>query len=147
MARKNKSRPISFVLDGSVTLAWYFAEEADAYAAWVVEQLAKVRCIVPSVWPLEVVNALVKAERRKRSTEAQAAKWLPFLQSLPIDIEHMAAATAWGDVLRLARSHNLSAYDATYLELALRSRLPLATLDEPLRIALRAAGGALFLAE
>jgi predicted nucleic acid-binding protein len=143
-----KKKPLqSFVLDSSVTLAWYFADEANAYANGVAERLAKVRGIVPSIWPLEIANVLVASERRKRSTQAQAARWLSGLQLLPIDIEHTVVATAWGEVLRLARTHDLSAYDASYLELALRCGLPLATLDEPLRQALRRVGGALYLAE
>jgi hypothetical protein len=77
MARKpRKHRAEEFVLDGSVTLAWYFKDEADDYADAVAVRLPAVQALVPGIWPLEIANAIVMGERRKRSTEAQAAKWL-----------------------------------------------------------------------
>ena len=142
---KRKKRTDKFVLDSSVTLAWYFADEADPYANAVAGQLPTARAIVPGIWPLEVANVILMGERRKWSTEAQAGKWLKYLSRLPIEVEEMTTAIAWGEVVRLAREHNLSAYDAAYLELALRLGLPLATLDDRLRTALRAVGGTLYL--
>jgi predicted nucleic acid-binding protein len=147
MAKRPRKKPEAFVLDSSIALAWYFVDEADAYANAVAARLPKARAIAPGIWPLEIANAVVMGERRGRSTEAQAAKWLRFLLALPIDVEPTLPRTAWGDVLRLARTHELSAYDASYLELALRHGLPLATRDDPLRAALRAAGGRLYLAD
>jgi predicted nucleic acid-binding protein len=143
-ARQAKQRREDFILDSSVTLAWFFADEADAYADAVARRLPAARAVVPAVWPLEIANALLVGERRKLSTETQAGRWLGQLAALPVEVEEMTPATAWGEVLRLARDHTLSAYDAAYLELALRRRLPLASLDERLRAALRAVGGALY---
>jgi predicted nucleic acid-binding protein len=147
MTRRGKKKPAEFVLDSSVALAWFFADEANAYANDVAYRLGSARALVPAIWPLEIANTVVKGERRKRCTEAQAARWLTYLQGLPIDVESPQSAFAWGDVLRLAREHQVSAYDAAYLELALRRSRPLATLDDGLRRALRAAGGVLFLTE
>jgi predicted nucleic acid-binding protein len=142
--KARKSRAEQIVLDGSLTLAWYFKDEANAYADAVATRFPDVRAVVPAIWPLEVANALIVGERRKRSTEAQAARWLGFLASLPVTIDEETTARAWSDTLRLARSHRLSAYDASYLELALRRGLSLATLDGPLKDAANAVGVALF---
>jgi predicted nucleic acid-binding protein len=97
------------VLDRSVTLAWYFADEANAYADAVAQGLANGEALVPSLWPLEVANALLMGERRKRSTEAQAAAFLARLETLPIVIDDQTRAKAWGVTLRLARAQDLSA--------------------------------------
>jgi predicted nucleic acid-binding protein len=129
-----------FVLDGSVAVAWYFKDEADPYADAVAACFPGERAVVPSVWPLEVANAVLMGERRKRSTEAQAAKWLAYLHSLPVTVDDETSARAWSDVLSLARAHKLSAYDAAYLELALRRGLPLATLDDKLKAAAQTVG-------
>jgi predicted nucleic acid-binding protein len=138
MAKKATAKP--FVLDGSVALAWYFKDEADPYADAVAASIPGRQPVVPTVWPLEVANAVLMGERRKRSTEAQAARWLAYLGSLPITVDDATTARAWSDVLHLGRAHSLSAYDAAYLELALRRGLPLATLDDKLKVAAAAAG-------
>jgi predicted nucleic acid-binding protein len=129
-----------FVLDGSLALAWYFKDEADPYADAVAVRLPAAHAAVPVIWPLEVANAMLMGERRQRSTEAQAAKWLGYLGSLPIAVDDETNDRAWGDVLSLARAHRLSAYDAAYLELALRRGVPLATLDDKLKAAASAVG-------
>jgi predicted nucleic acid-binding protein len=143
--RRSKRKPAAFILDGSVTLAWFFEDETDAYAEAVQDSLTSAVAVVPSLWHLEVANALLVGERRKRTTEAKVTLFLTLLASLPISVDAETPARAWKDTLVLARSHNLSAYDAAYLELALRQGLPLATLDEPLRAALRAVGNILYL--
>jgi predicted nucleic acid-binding protein len=139
---KKKPQPASpaFVLDCSVTLAWYFEDEAEAYADTVQEALAKAPAIVPSLWALEVANVLLIGERRQRTTEARASQFITLLKSLPIHIDEGGAEHVWTDVLRLGRTHGLSTYDAAYLELALRAGLPLASLDGPLKTAALAAG-------
>lgn len=141
MARKkSKSKPITFVLDGSITLAWFFEDEADAYAEAVEDSLTEASAIVPSLWPLEVANAALVGERRKRTTEAKVTQFFSLLKSLPISTDDETAARAWQETLQLARTHSLSVYDAAYLELAMRRDLPLATLDEDLENAAAAAG-------
>ena len=121
MAKKRgRAKAREFVLDCSLTMAWYFRDESNAYAKAVRKGLTASTAVVPGLWPLEVANVLVLAERRQRSTAADAAKWLSFLRLLPIRIDAETAARAWSDTLPLARSHGLSVYDAAYLELAVR---------------------------
>lgn len=134
------------VLDGSLTLAWYFSDEVDPYADAVAKGLASREALVPSLWRLEIANTLIIGERRKRSTEAQAAAFLARLEVLPIVIDDETDARAWSETIRLARTHTLSAYDAAYLELAMRRGLPLASLDDQLKAAAKAVGVPLFLA-
>ena len=141
MAKKaRKPGRAEFVLDGSLALAWYFKDEADPYADAVAARFPAGRAVVPLIWPLEVANAVLMGERCQRSTEAQAAKWLTYLGLLPIAVDDETNDRAWSEVLSLGRAHRLSAYDAAYLELALRRGLPLATLDEKLRAAASAVG-------
>ena len=128
------------MLDGSITLAWFFEDEADAYAESVEDALASAAAVVPALWPLEVANGLLMAERRKRTTEAKVTQFVALVTSLPISIDDETAARAWQDSLHLARAHTLTVYDAAYLELALRRGLPLATLDERLKKAAAAVG-------
>ena len=129
-----------FVLDNSIVMSWIFEDETSAYAEAVLARLASTRAVAPSLWPLEVANALLAGERRKRIAEAKMIQWLAVLGALPIDVDGETAAHAWGDTIALARGHKLSAYDGAYLELAIRRRLPLATLDGPLKAAAKAVG-------
>jgi predicted nucleic acid-binding protein len=138
--KKGKVTAGAFVLDGSVTVAWFFEDEADAYAEAVEDALASAAAVVPALWPLEVANALLVGERRRRTTEAKVTQFLPLLKALPITTDDETAARAWQESLYLARAHNLSVYDAAYLELALRRGLPLATLDGKLKAAAAAVG-------
>jgi predicted nucleic acid-binding protein len=135
-----KAPRIGLVLDCSIVMAWHFADEADSYADRVARDLAKGAAIVPAIWPLEVANVLAIGERRGRSTPAQAARLLRSLAALPIAVDPDTNRHAWESTLALARARGLSAYDAAYLDLALRRGLPLATLDDRLRAAAIAAG-------
>jgi predicted nucleic acid-binding protein len=128
-ARKNPETKTQLVLDCSVVLAWFFSDEKDAYADQVAVSLTTATAIVPAIWPLEVANTLLVGERRKRCTHAQAASFLAGLACLPIRIEDQTSTLAWSSIYPLARAHQLSAYDAAYIELALRDALPLCTLD------------------
>lgn len=138
--QKSKTKALAFVLDCSLTVAWFFDDEANAYALAVEDSLAAASAVVPSHWPLEVANALLMGERRKRTTEAKVTTFLGLLQSLPIAADDETMNRAWQESLGLARTHQLSVYDAAYLELALRRGLPLATLDQALRAAGNACG-------
>ena len=91
-----------------------------------------------------MTNSLVVGERRGRNTQANTVQWTGFLGSLPILIDEETTARAWTDTAKIARSWNLSGYDASYLELALRLGVPLATLDEKLKAAATAAGVPLY---
>lgn len=140
-----KKQAQDFILDASVALSWYFKDEANAYADSVAAACATSNIIVPSLWFLEIANIIVMGERRGRSTVAQAATWLGFLESLPIITDEAPASGTCNNIINLARSYELSAYDAAYLELALRRSLPLATLDKKLRAAAKAAGITLYM--
>ncbi len=133
-----------FVLDCSLTMAWCFDDEATPETDRIRDALAGVRAIVPSLWPIEVANAFLVGERRKRLDEARGRRFLSLLGHLPILVDDETAARAWADTGYLARARQLSAYDATYLELALRRGLPLACLDGKLKAAARAAGVLIF---
>ena len=126
-----------FVLDASIVMAWCFADEADAYADKVLDALITAKASVPSIWPFEIGNVLLVAERRKRLSEADSARFLALLWQLPIAVEPEPPQRMLREILALARGCKLSTYDASYLDLAMRYGLPLATNDEELRKAAR----------
>lgn len=134
------TKPNGFVLNGAVTLAWYFMDEADAYADIVLESLAETEAVVPAHWALETANALLTSERRGLSTEDQATTWVRLLRGFPIRIDEETAARVSDDTLSIARIHSLAPCDASYLELAIRRGLPLATLDAKVKAAAQAVG-------
>jgi predicted nucleic acid-binding protein len=133
-----------FVLDWSVTLAWCFADEATAFTDGVRDSLANMRAVVPSIWLLEAANATTVGERRGRLDEARSRRFFVLLEALPIIVDKETGTRAFGYIVHLARAHQLSAYDAAYLELAIRRGLPLACLDSKLKTAAAAAGVVLF---
>ena len=134
MARKKAGlRQVAFVLDCSVTVAWFFEDEASSYAESVEDSLVAVAAVVPALWHLEVANAVLVGERRGRTTEAKAGVFLTLLTALPISSDDETQRRAWHETMNLARAHRLSLYDAAYLELAMRRGLPLATLDDKLK--------------
>ena len=134
---------MSFVLDSSVTLRWCFEDErtdaTDALLTQVVESGAE----APSLWPLEILNALSMAERRRRINADRRQRLCGFLHDLPVNIDAETASRGWAATSQLAARFKLTLYDAAYLELAQRLNLPLATLDKELRAAGRALGSAL----
>ena len=133
-----------FVVDASVTLAWCFPGEGTNGTEALLDQLATgSAAIAPSIWPFEVANALLMGERRKRITMAQVTAMLERIAGLPISLDPIWLDSLFGQVLSLARQQHLTEYDASYIELALRENLPLATLDDQLRRAARNAGIAL----
>jgi predicted nucleic acid-binding protein len=136
--------PEAFVLDGSVTMVWGFEDEDDEYAEAILDRMPELQAYVPALWHLEVANALLVGERRGRTTPADTARFLAILGTFPITVDDETIARAWSDTMHLARAHHLSAYDAAYLELALRRGLPLATLDDRLEAAAAAVGVPLF---
>lgn len=128
-----------FVLDCSVTMGWVFDDEKTDYTEAVLNSLAENKAIVPYLWELEVVNVLIVAERRGRITQAQTAHALSLLSSLPILMD-TSAKHGLTTISTLAREHQLSAYDAAYLELALREGAAIATLDKKLECAAQNCG-------
>jgi predicted nucleic acid-binding protein len=135
-----------FVLDGSVALAWGFEDEDSPYAETILDHLPDTQAAAPTIWPLEVANALLVGERRGRVTRADIAQFIELLDSLSITVDEETSERALWEILSLARAQNLSTYDAAYLDLAMRRGLPLATLDQRLRNAATAVGVELYVA-
>jgi predicted nucleic acid-binding protein len=133
-----------FVLDCSVTMAWCFDDEATPYTDGVRDCLADHQALVPSIWPLEAANATIMGERRGRLDSARSSRFFVLIQALPIVVDDETSSRAFSDIVHLARAYQLSAYDASYLELAIRRGLPLACLDDKLKTAATAAGVILF---
>lgn len=133
-----------FVLDTSVAASWFFEDEADAYTLSVLDSLIDSEAVVPSLWPLEVANVLLVAERRERCSHAEAVRFIELVENLPITTDDNSASHALHRTYQLAREHNLTAYDAAYLELAMRLGAPLATKDRRLADAATKAGAALY---
>lgn len=134
---------MSFVLDASVTMRWFFGDgkpQELAYAGKVLEAMKETNALVPVTWGLEVANVIAKAEAKDLVTEARSGAFLEMLGDIDIEADTATFAYALSNTLQLARRYKLSAYDASYLELALRSGLPLATLDEDLQKAVKKAG-------
>ncbi len=121
-----------FVLDCSVTMAWLFEDETTAYTDAILDQLSSNKAIVPALWPLEVSNVLVHAIRHKRISEVQAANFIDALAKLPIQVDEFTASRAMHSIYTLALSEKLTIYDAAYLDLASREKIPIATLDKDL---------------
>jgi len=123
------------VIDCSVTMAWCFEDEASGYADTVLERLKTQEATVPAIWPLEVANVLLVAQRSQRLSEADSTRFLQLLGHLPLQVDKDSTVHVFSDVLPLAKLHDLSSYDAAYLELAVRANGALATLDKRLRTA------------
>jgi predicted nucleic acid-binding protein len=126
---------VSLVLASSVTLAWVYSEETTAAVRQVFDQVIQSGAWVPGLWRLEVANILEMGVRRGRHDAAFRDSTLADLALLPIHIDLETDQHAWSQTARLAARHKLTLYDAAYLELALRRKLPLATLDRDLRSA------------
>lgn len=134
---------MSFVLDNSVTMRWFFGDgkpQEVAYAGKVLDAMKNARARVPATWGLEVANVIAKTEAKGWVTEARSEVFLEMLDGVDIEVDAATFSHALSHTLQLARRYKLSAYDASYLELALRLGLPLATLDEDLQKAAKRAG-------
>lgn len=130
-----------FVLDGSVTLAWCFEDECSPGTDEILDWLTLgATAFVPSLWHLEITNALWVSERRKRTSESVTQRFLIVLNTLPIITDNETVKHATTTTLGLAREHHLSVYDAAYLELAMRLGVALATKDDALKKASATAG-------
>ena len=124
-----------FVIDNSVVMTWCFKDKINQSADAILDRLEVSTAVVPSIWPLEVGNVLLVAERRKRLSEADSTRFIALLAELPIIIEQEPPERMMKDIVALARKHQLSTYDASYLDLAMRKGIPIATLDNRLKAA------------
>lgn len=122
------------VPDCSLAMAWCFEDEARPETDRILDSFSTgAQGLVPAHWHLEVANTLLRAERARRITRDQAARFVTLLGSLPLSVDPETAARGLGRTLALAQETGLTSHDAAYLELALRRGAPLATLDGPLR--------------
>lgn len=130
---------MSVVLDASMALAWLFEDERGPVELEIFERVKVKGAMVPSIWRLEIANVLHFAVMRGRCTAGFAKANLADLNGLLIVSDEETNRHAWGKTRELAHEHRLSVYDATYLELALRRELPLASRDRDLNRAARLA--------
>lgn len=128
----------ALVVDASVSGAWFLADEATRYSEAALEATSDGEVWVPALWPLEMCNLLLGAQRRRRIDDAKRRQLVARAQALRLRVDREPVAITALDAL--AARHALSAYAAAYLELALRRRLPLATADKALLAAMRASG-------
>jgi predicted nucleic acid-binding protein len=133
-----------FVLDASVALSWCFEDEKDKTTIELLDKIENYALLVPEIWTLEVGNALLMAERRKRFTYAEVQTFLNLLKELNIEVDYRTSKKGFTDILNLARANHLTTYDAAYLELALRLDIPLATKDIALQKAAKNLGVEIF---
>lgn len=136
---------MSFVVDNSVALAWCFEDEQTDAIMALLDRVCDEGAVAPQLWPIEALNGLLMAERRRRIDSLLRRRLSGFLQALPIEIDTETAGRTWSEIAELAERHRLTSYDATYLELALRLGLPLATTDKALGAAAASAGASLLL--
>lgn len=131
---------MDFVLDASVAAAWVLDDEQSDLADQVIDSLAFKTAAVPHLWALEVANILTVCERRGRIDAAKRKLMAEALRDLGVLEQPHTQDTVFGEIMDLAAKHSLSSYDASYLELAMRLGVPLATLDKPLQKAAEAEG-------
>ncbi|HEY0526232.1 MAG TPA: type II toxin-antitoxin system VapC family toxin [Stellaceae bacterium] len=120
------------VIDSSIALTWCFEDEASPETDTLFERVRDDGAVVPGLWHLELSNVLLQAEKRGRLSSSDVAIRLDLIAELPISVDQETTARAWREILTLARAERLTTYDATYLELATRRRLPLLTRDDEL---------------
>jgi predicted nucleic acid-binding protein len=135
---------LTFVLDASVTLAWCFDDDQTGYSESVLRRLETESAIVPSIWPLEVINPLLVAERSKQFDLARTMTFVTVLVKLPISVAAEDPADVFTSVLALAREQGISSYDASYLRLAQTKGLALASVDGGMQSACERLGVAMF---
>ncbi len=131
---------VPFVLDASIAVARCFEDETTPYTEYVLQLLGSDTAHVPAIWPLQVANALLVAERCAQLELVDTTRFLELLRALPIAVDTAQADRAFSAVVEAARAYSLTSYDAAYLELAMREGLPLAAQDTRLVAAATAAG-------
>ncbi len=133
---------MKLVLDASVALSWLRlpSQPFHAQATDILDKLRGSSALVPAVWPLEVAQGALRAERAKVTTDDELAQFARIVRRAPIVYESRPPKRWLGSCLALARTHGLTVYDASYLELALSARVPLATFDDKLASVARTLG-------
>jgi predicted nucleic acid-binding protein len=131
---------VTFVLDASTTLNWIFDDEHSQFGDRVLGRLLEEPALVPPIWPIEVANGLAVGERRGRISAARLTQAIEDTLNLPISVQETSQDQTMRGVLELSRMHGLTCYDASYLYLAMREGVPLATQDTALRNAASGVG-------
>ncbi len=129
-----------FVVDCSSTMAWCFPDECTPASLAILRRTADEVLHVPTLWFIEITNVLALAERKGRISATNLSEFILLLGRLELEVDTEASSRAFTHLLPLCREHRLTSYDAVYLDLAIRRRLPLATLDADLRKSARAIG-------
>jgi predicted nucleic acid-binding protein len=126
-----------FVLDASFAVAWVIESERTPTLLRHFESLSReeTEAVVPALWPDEIANVFLTLERRGQLTAVQIQNWIEVFAHLPIEVKPPSIEESLREVRLLAQSRNLTAYDARYLDLAMRENLPLATQDKQLLFA------------
>src|ERR1700733_5440284 len=141
MEKSRETMNDRFVLDCSLIISWCVEDEQSAATEEILDNLTQGgSALVPSLWVWEVNNVLLMAERAKRLDAAKRHQQIILLQKLPINIDEEAHKQGWNETATLAHMHDLTVYDAAYLELALRQGIPLGSLDRNLRTAAKKIG-------
>jgi predicted nucleic acid-binding protein len=123
---------MSIVIDASIALSWCFEDAASPQTDAIAERIIESGAVVPALFHLEIANVLLMAERRGRITRASLIQKLDLISQLRLETDSVAVAGHIQHILSLAREHGLTIYDATYLDIAARRGLPLATRDKAL---------------
>lgn len=122
------------VLDCSITMTWILPDDGMTEKAnEILSSLDEKHAKVPTIWPIEVANVLCIVERQKKLSALEVSEFKEFLSALPISIDNSTSLRAMGSVYTLAKTEQLTIYDAAYLEIAIRENLPLATFDKALK--------------
>lgn len=121
-----------FVLDCSICMAWCFDDESTEFSDKILDELKHSTAVVPTIWPLEIANVLLLARKKKRINEMQVIGFIDAVANLPIIVDSSTTKRAMHSIFVLAGELDLTIYDAAYLELAVREKIPLFTLDKDL---------------
>lgn len=135
---------MTIVVDASVTLDWLLESERSSYAAGVFGYIVRDGGVAPSIWPSEVTNGFLKALRRNRANIEEIERSFIVLASTNVRIDTFTDMEAMRTWFRLGNEYDLTSYDASYVDLALRERVPLATNDEKMRAAAKKLGIKIF---
>lgn len=122
-----------FVIDNSIVMTWCFNDESSKYSDIILDSLENYEALAPAIWPLEVGNVVLVAERRKCLTESDGIRFLNLINELPITVQQETPDRMLKEIFALARECNISSYDASYLDLAMRNGVPIATQDSGLK--------------
>lgn len=123
----------ALVLDCSIAVSWCFEDEASEATDQLLLKVQEQGALVPALWYLEFGNVLIQAKKKGRISEIQLMAGMDLIRQLPITTDNINPDKIMSKIMLLATQHHLTTYDAAYLELALRSNLPLATKDNDLR--------------